>query len=84
LKSAYREFEERLGNLPQPKGEKTTIVRDAINSFRGTFSVAEIQQKCPGVGIDMIRRVLKNMQAEGMVKCIKRGRDAKWQKKVIG
>ena len=81
LKSAYREFEERLGNLPQPKGEKTTIVRDAINSFRGTFSVAEIQQKCPGVGIDMIRRVLKNMQAEGKVECIKRGRDAKWQKR---
>ena len=81
LKSAYREFEERLGSLPQPRGEKTAFVHDTINSFSGNFSVAEIRRKCPGVGIDMIRRVLKDMQTNGLIECITRGRDAKWQKK---
>jgi len=80
LKSAYREFEERLDRMTRQKGEKTALVHDAIESFTGSFNVAEIQQKCPGVGIDMIRRVMKDMQTEGVIECIIRGRDAKWRK----
>ncbi|NLW35783.1 MAG: Fic family protein [Syntrophorhabdus aromaticivorans] len=80
LKSAYREFEERLDRVTRQKGEKTALVHDAIEGFAGSFSVAEIQQKCPGVGIDMIRRVMKGMQTEGVIECIIRGRDAKWRK----
>jgi len=80
LKSAYKEFEERLGRLPQPRGEKTAMVQDAIKSFPGDFSVADILRKCPGVGIDMIRRVLKDLQAQGVIECLGRGRNAKWNK----
>jgi Fic family protein len=80
LKSAYTEFEERLGRQLQPKGEKTTIVRDAIESFHGDFSVADIRWQCPGVGIDMIRKVLKDLQAKGVIECLGRGRNAKWNK----
>jgi hypothetical protein len=82
IKSAYKEFEERLGEMPQPRGEKTEIVRKSLAGFSGDFSVADIQKKCPGVGIDMIRRVLKDLQAEGAVECLGRGRDAKWSKTV--
>ena len=80
LKSAYREFEERLDRLPQPRGEKTAMVYDAVKSFPGDFSVADILRKCPGVGIDMIRRVLKDLQVQGVIKCLGRGRNAKWNK----
>ena len=80
LKSAYNEFEERLNRLPQPRGEKTAIVYDAITRFPGDFSVADILQKCPGVGIDMIRRILKDLQVQGDIKCTGRGRNAKWAK----
>ncbi|OPY64466.1 MAG: hypothetical protein A4E62_02853 [Syntrophorhabdus sp. PtaU1.Bin002] len=66
--------------MTRQKGDKTALVHDAIESFTGSFSVAEIQRKCPGVGIDMIRRVMKDMQTEGVIECIIRGRDAKWQK----
>jgi len=82
IKSAYKEFEERLGQLPQPRGEKTAIVGEAVVSFPGDFSVADLQKKCPGVGIDMIRRVLKDMQAEGAAECLGRGRFSKWRKTV--
>jgi Fic family protein len=80
IKSAYKEFEERLGKLPQPRGEKTAIVGEAVSSFPGDFSVADIQQKCPGVGIDMIRRVMKNLQEQNIIECLGRGRNAKWHR----
>ena len=80
LKSAYKEFEERLGSLPQPRGEKTAMVHDAVRSFPGNFSVADVQGKCPGIGIDMIRRVLKDLQIQEVVECLGRGRNAKWHK----
>jgi Fic family protein len=82
IKSAYMEFEDRLGSMPQPRGEKTDLVRKSVNSLRGSFSVADLQKKLPGVSVDMIRRILKDMQGEGLVACINRGRSAKWHKKV--
>ncbi len=80
LKSAYKEFEERLSRLLQPRGEKTAMVQHAIKSFSGDFKVADLQRRCPAVGIDMIRRVLKDLQAQGVIKCLGRGRNAKWNK----
>lgn len=35
----------------------------------------------PGVGIDMIRRVLKDLQKLGGIECLGRGRNARWSKK---
>jgi len=81
IKSAYKEFEERLGQMPQPRGEKTEIIKKAVAGFSGDFSVADLQKKLPGVSVDMIRRVLKDMQAEGAVGCLSRGRSAKWRKR---
>lgn len=83
IKSAYKEFEDRLGRMEQARGEKKTMVADAIAAFSSEFSVAELQQKCPGVGIDMIRKVLKCLQSQGDVVCLGRGRNAKWAKKRI-
>jgi hypothetical protein len=76
------EFEDRLGSMPQPRGEKTEMVKNAVAGFPGNFSVADLQKKLPGVSVDMIRRILKDMQGEGLVACINRGRSAKWHKKV--
>ncbi len=80
IKGAYTEFEERLGNIPPPRGEKTDLVRKSVNSIGGNFSVADLQKKLPGISVDLIRRILKDMQDEGLVECINRGRSAKWRK----
>ena len=80
VKSAYQEFEERLGKMPQPRGEKTAMIHDAINKYSGAFSVSDILHKCPGVSIDMVRKALKDMQTQGRVECIGLGRNAKWRK----
>ncbi|MEW6410647.1 MAG: Fic family protein [Nitrospirota bacterium] len=80
IKAAYREFEERVGQIISPKGAKTALIMSAINSKIGLFRIADIQRQCPGVSIDMIRRVLKTLQAERKVKCLGRGQSAQWQK----
>ena len=80
LKNGYREFEERVGQTASPKGAKTEIVTSVIRRFAGSFRVANIQRECPGVSVDLIRRVLKNLRAAGRVRCLGRGQSAEWQR----
>lgn len=80
LKTAYREFEERVGQTAAPRGAKTELVANAIGKAIGPFSVADLQRECPGVGLDMIRSILKKLRAEGRVQCLGRGQHARWRK----
>jgi Fic family protein len=80
LKTAYREFEQRVAVVAMPRGAKTEIVRIAIATCNSPFRIAELQRNCPGVSIDLIRRVLKDLRASGVVKCLGRGQNAQWQR----
>jgi Fic family protein len=80
LKTAYGELENRLGRMRSPRGEKTGLVIHAIDGSSGAFRVSDIQRQCPGVSMDMIRRVLKNLRTEDQVECIGRGQNAQWRK----
>ncbi len=84
LKSAYKEFEERLGQLRSPKGAKTEMIVNAIDKTVGPFRIADIQRECPGVSVDMIRNILKKMRASRKVECLGRGQNARWQKTTKG
>ncbi len=81
LKAAYREFAERCGEVPAPRGAKTEQVIAAITQFAGEFTLSQLEQRCPGVSRDMVRRVLRAQQADGLVKCQGRGPAASWRKK---
>jgi Fic family protein len=83
LKTAYREFEERVGQLKSPRGAKTERVESAIAAFDGTFTLAELERACPGVSRDMVRRVLRNLQHAGAVECLGRGPGAPWRRRGI-
>jgi len=80
IKTAYREFEQRLGQLKTPKGEKTRFILRAIDRTAGAFRITELQKECPNVSVDMIRRVLKNLRAQNQVECLGRGQNARWRK----
>ena len=80
LKSAYHDFEERLGQVKSPRGAKTELITNAIERAGGPFHISDIQRECPDVSVDMIRRVLKSLRAAGLVKCLGRGQNAQWQK----
>jgi len=81
LKTAYREFEERVGQLRTPKGAKTELVKSAIDSFTGEFSLSDLERACPGVSRDMIRMVLRELQGRKEVECLGRGPGALWRKR---
>lgn len=81
LKTAYKEFAERVGETKAPRGAKTDQVLAAIQQLSGEFSVAQLELCCPGVSRDMVRRVLRERQVSGEVECQGRGPAAKWKRK---
>ena len=80
VRRGYAEFEQRAGQVKTPRGAKTALVEDAINSFPAQFTISELEQKCPGVSRDMLRYLLNRLQHEERVKCIRLGRKSLWQK----
>ena len=81
LKMAYREFEARVGEVKAPRGGKTEVVLEAIARFRGDFTLTQLEQACPGVSRDMVRRVLKQERERGGIECLGRGPGTRWRKK---
>jgi Fic family protein len=80
LRDAYKEFEDRLGQVKSPRGAKTELVQRAIGRKQRPFRVADLARECPGVSVDMIRRVLKDLRGQGKVECLGRGAAAEWRK----
>ena len=62
------------------RGEKTEAVLAAIDRQVSTFRVADLQSECPGVGLDLIRRLLARLQKERKIRALGTGRSAKWEK----
>jgi Fic family protein len=79
LKMAYKEFEARLGQIKSPRGAKTDLIETAVKNFDSEFTLTDLERACPGVSRDMVRRVLRNLQAAGDVKCLGRGPGALWR-----
>lgn len=80
LTQACKEFEQRVGQLKSPRGEKTEAVLAAVDRQIASFRVADLQAECPGVGLDLIRRLLARLQKEKKIKSLGTGRSAQWEK----
>ena len=79
LTQACKEFEQRVGQLKSPRGEKTALIEEAIARQAGRFSLSDLQSACPGVSVDLIRSVLKRLKGAS-IECLGRGHTAKWRK----
>jgi Fic family protein len=79
LKMAYKEFEARFGQIKSPRGAKTDLIEAAVKNFDSEFTLTDLERACPGVSRDMVRRVLRNLQAAGDVECLGRGPGALWR-----
>jgi len=80
LLDAYKEFERRVGQTASPRGSKTALVLSAIDRRDGPFQAADLQRDCPGVGLDLIRQILKGKRKSGEVNCEIRGPKSSWRK----
>jgi hypothetical protein len=79
LMQACKEFEQRVGQVKAPRGAKTALIQAAVEAQPGPFRVSDIQHACPGVSLDMIRRVLKDLRGT-KVECLGRGQNAQWRR----
>ena len=78
LKQAYGEFEERVGQVAEPKGAKAELIRAAVRKRSAEFRISDIEHACPGVGREWIRTVLAEMKKDGEIECNGRGLAARW------
>jgi Fic family protein len=81
IKTAYKEFQDRFEKTASAKGAKTGIVVESIQSFKGSFTMADIERLCPGVSRDMIKKVFTDMKKNGDIEPLGRGPGAQWVKK---
>ncbi len=79
VRRACVKFEERAGQVKSPRGAKTDLVFVAIRQAPIPFRVADLQPVCPGVSIDRIQHVLKDLRSQGKVQCLGRGQQAQWR-----
>lgn len=80
LIAAYREFERRVGTLTAARGAKSEMVMEAIRGFNRPFSREEIVERCPGVSVDLVRKILNDEGKAGRLKCVGRGPSSRWEK----
>jgi hypothetical protein len=80
LKQAYAEFERRVGDMAMPRGEKRGLVQRAVERAIGAFNITDLQRECPGVSVDTIRLVLKELRKNRTIELLGRGRNASWRK----
>jgi Fic family protein len=80
LLDAYKEFERRVGQTASPRGSKTELILSAIDRQMGAFLAADLQRDCPGVGLDLIRRILNQRSKSGELRCEIRGPKSLWHK----
>jgi Fic family protein len=81
MKTAYRDFVERVGEVKAPRGEKREMVIAGIEHLLAKsqgFKLGELEQACPGVSRDMVRLVLREQQDAGEIACTGRGPGAVW------
>ena len=78
LLRAYKEFEERVGEIRSGRGSKTEQIRQAVMRKIGPFSISDIEQDCAGTSRDMVRLVLRQLRDEGIIFVSGKGRNAKW------
>ena len=80
IRRAFVHFEERAGQVKSPRGTKTELLLSTIRQLKSPFRISDLQRACPGVGLDWIRKVLKDLRSKGELECLGRGPQAEWQR----
>jgi len=80
LVKAYRDFEDRVGVTSARRGAKRDMIRDAVNRLPNQFRYADLERALPAVSRPTIARALRELRSEGVIRCLKPGRNATWQK----
>jgi len=78
LLRAYREFEDRVGEIRSKRISKTEQIRMAVDRRVGPFAISDIERELSHISRDMIKLVLRDLKDEGAIALQGRGRGARW------
>ncbi len=81
LRQAYKEMTDHIENSSHLISGKGEVVEAAVFKQLGSFSLREIQQQCPHVSAQMIKKVLNDLKKDKKVILVGRGRGALWKVK---
>jgi hypothetical protein len=70
-----------VGQVRTRCSAKGAPVQTALDAFPGKITLADLERACPGVGREMMRRVLRELQKAGKVVCSGRSPGAVWRRK---
>ena len=79
LTAAYNELEERVGTATTGRGSKAERVRSAVARKTRAFAISVLENDCPDISREHIRKVLTQLRAEGLVEMEGAGRAAVWR-----
>jgi Fic family protein len=80
LLAAYKEFEDRVGELRTQRGAKTQRILDAVEKLPDGFKTRDVEELCPSVSRSLIRKVFNQLKEKGKIKAEGRGPAAIWRK----
>lgn len=76
---AYGEYETRVTTVKDGGGIKADSVRHAVDRMPSIFTIHDLMLECPSTSREWVRRVLREMKAEGLVELVGRGKGAMWK-----
>ncbi|WP_200796772.1 hypothetical protein [Alkalispirochaeta americana] len=79
---AYKEYEQRLSDVGNGRGNKTELILQAIAKKNQSFSISGIRDRCLEVSLEMVRRILKRLRDDKRIQSTGRGHNARWRKTV--
>jgi Fic family protein len=80
LLAAYKEFEDRVGELRTQRGAKTQRILDAVEQLPDGFKTRDVEELCPSVSRSLIRKVFNELKDDGRLRAEGRGPAAVWRK----
>jgi Fic family protein len=78
VRRAYAEFSQEV-EASAGRPAKTDLARRAAEAQVGPFTLADLRAAAPGVSPQLLKKVLQDLQREGKVRLVGRGRGARWQ-----
>ena len=82
LTQAYSELEDKVAALQRlgMYAPKSKLVRSAIEQSSRAFAIGDICLQIPTVSRELVKKVVQQMRAEGLLEPVGKGRGAQWQK----
>jgi Fic family protein len=78
LTAAYKELERRVGTLGTRGAKRELFLQFVRSTVQDTITFADVRQAAPGVSDDYIRKVLRELRDEGVLRAEGVGRGARW------